>query len=278
MKKVLSAVAALLLGAALEGCSQAPPAAPPAAAEQTALLRQIDKSLQELAKPAADEKGPASTDATDPPPPSELSALEDRLSDTNRKLDRLTAAVEAQSQWLSRIALADDQKYQQILQQGQYLQAAGDQAGALREYERGIQLRPELFSAYNLRGALHLEQEQWEKAIADFRLAVQRNPQSGDAWNNLAWILATCPDDKVRDGDAAVELATRACEISQWKDFTRLSTLAAAYAEVGEFAKAVEWQEKCLELMPAPQRPALTPALELYQQEKPYRMERKPQP
>jgi len=65
--------------------------------------------------------------------------------------------------------------------------------------------------------------------------------------NNLAWVLATSTDDEVRDGERAIELATTAAELTDFKKAFILSTLASGYAEVGEFDKAKEWSRKALE-------------------------------
>ena len=69
------------------------------------------------------------------------------------------------------------------------------------------------------------------------------------AYNNLAWVLATCPKDNLRQGKRAVELAERACKLADWKDVASLGSLAAAYAECGEYKEAQKWQKKAIELI-----------------------------
>jgi hypothetical protein len=69
--------------------------------------------------------------------------------------------------------------------------------------------------------------------------AVEEAPANDTALNALAWLLATCPDEGVRDGKEAIALATRACELTQWKSAAIVDTLACAHAEVGELSRAI---------------------------------------
>jgi len=85
----------------------------------------------------------------------------------------------------------------------------------------------------------------------------------------LAWLWATCPEERFRDGKKAVEFATRSCELTKWKDANMLRTLAATYANVGEFDKAVEWQEKAKKGLGEEFRKKGEERLKLYTKKKP---------
>ena len=115
---------------------------------------------------------------------------------------------------------------------------------AIADFNEAIKLDPGDSKAYVNRGVAWGFKREYEKAIADYNEAIRLDPKIADAYDNLAWLLATCPDARRRDGKKAVESATRACELREWKEAYPIATLAAAYAEVGNFDKAVEWQEK----------------------------------
>jgi tetratricopeptide (TPR) repeat protein len=90
--------------------------------------------------------------------------------------------------------------------------------------------------------------------------------------NNFAWVLATSPDDNVRDGKRAIELATKAAEMSSYSVPHILSTLAAAYAETGDFETAKKWSKKAVELGENDEtRDQLAKELARYEEGKPVR-------
>ena len=77
-------------------------------------------------------------------------------------------------------------------------------------------------------------------ALKAYREAVRLSPDSAAALNDLAWLLATLPDAKLRDGAEALRLAQRACDLTQNQEPLCLATLDAAYAETGQFPKAIQ--------------------------------------
>lgn len=87
----------------------------------------------------------------------------------------------------------------------------------------------------------------------------------------LAWVHATHSESAFRNGIIAVEYATRACQLTDWKSAACLDILAAAYAETGDFDTAVKWELKAIATAPEDERTELRVRLELYQAAKPYR-------
>ena len=99
----------------------------------------------------------------------------------------------------------------------------------------------------NLGGAFLLL-GQYKEAAAQLREALRLEPNRLPVLTNLAWILSTCPDSRVRNGAQAVELAERAVKLSNGQDIVAFDTLGAAYAETGRFPEAVEATQKALRL------------------------------
>lgn len=109
------------------------------------------------------------------------------------------------------------------------------------------------------------------EAIADYEQAVKLRPDDPGILNNFAWVLATSPRDELRNGRRALEMAERACKLTEYQQAHILSTLAAAYAEIGDFDNARKWSEKAVELGSEDQKAALRKELESYLARKPFR-------
>jgi Zn-dependent protease len=130
-----------------------------------------------------------------------------------------------------------------------------------------------LATAHTNRALVESRRWNWEQAISDYREALRLQPQLATAHNNLAWLLATCPIDALRNGAEAVNHATWACEATGWSQANCLGTLAAACAEVGAFDKAVECQERALADSQYRQKYSdATERLRLYEQRLPLRL------
>jgi hypothetical protein len=86
------------------------------------------------------------------------------------------------------------------------------------------------------------------EALQEYREAVRLYPNNPGALNNLAWTLAANPNPKLRNGREAVQLASKAVELTGQQKAVFIGTLAAAYAEDGQFAKAVEMANKAREV------------------------------
>jgi tetratricopeptide (TPR) repeat protein len=155
---------------------------------------------------------------------------------------------------------------------------------AQEHFEKWIQLRPNDATPLLERGGAYLGLHDYAKALADFKRASEllpkeasellpKDPRLANCYNNIAWILATCPREGIRDGKEAIKYATEACKIQRIPIF--VDTLAAAHAEAGNFEEAVKFQKEVLkgpgrfqlQLRDAPAR------LRLYESQKPYRQD-----
>ncbi len=122
---------------------------------------------------------------------------------------------------------------------------------ALAHYSETLRLDPDFPDAHaNLANVLE-HRGDITAAIEHYRTALRLNPQSAIALRKLAWILATQPDPKLRDGSEAVRLATLATQLPGSPDPVAWDTLAAASAETGQFAAATNAASKALELAQA---------------------------
>jgi tetratricopeptide (TPR) repeat protein len=179
---------------------------------------------------------------------------------------------------------------------------------SIAQYEKAIQLNPEYGDAHINLGTALLEKGRVDDAISHLQKALQVNPgnahaqndlgnallskgnvteaithfqqamrlEPDDPWvkNNLAWILATSSKASCRDGNTAVQLASQANDLAGGDNPIILHTLAAAYAETGQFADAVQTAQRALQLAEAQSKVKLAGKLQseliLYQVGSPF--------
>jgi tetratricopeptide (TPR) repeat protein len=143
---------------------------------------------------------------------------------------------------------------------------------------RAIQLQKDnrgLARRRSERGNASFHLGDFKRAQADFVAALRLDRRDPDVLNNVAWFRATCPDAHFRNGKEAVELATLACTLDKWKDADEIDTLAAAYAETGNFAEAERYQQKAMALLSEDEalRPKFRARLAQYHAKQPVRQE-----
>ncbi|WP_190275287.1 tetratricopeptide repeat protein [Pseudodesulfovibrio mercurii] len=124
----------------------------------------------------------------------------------------------------------------------------GDPAEELRLYEQCLDQNPaprvRASALFNM-GVTYQDLGQWRQALDRYASAVRVNPGDYQSYSNMAWILATCVDDSVRDGKRALEFSRKACSLSA--DLGTLDTHAAALARNGRFDEAASLERQLIE-------------------------------
>lgn len=149
----------------------------------------------------------------------------------------------------------------------------GDLKKAIAELDEAVKIDPKLDWVYLNRAHFQIQQNGYAAALSDLEQSLKLTPDSAASLNLLAWLRATCPDEKYRDGKQAVELAKKACTGPEEKNPAYIDTLAAAYAETGDFENAVKFQKRALELDPDNAEAKYAERLKFYESRKPYRDE-----
>lgn len=130
------------------------------------------------------------------------------------------------------------------------LELEGRNPEAIRHFQMSVSLNPEVETCMDL-ATLDYAVGNWRRAVTDLQwvLALKPDPSTkATALNNLAWVLAACPDSSVRNGPQAVRYAEQACRLTGFKQYGMVNTLAAAYAEAGQFPDAITTAEMALKL------------------------------
>jgi len=231
----------------------------------------------------------------------------DLHADLARALDRLGAVEDAVQQYQRSLHIAPNRvqtrldlaalllrrrrtesalrQYQLVLQMdpenvaahnalGLALAAQGKLPQAVEQYQRILRRDPSHVGAHhNLANAL-VQLGRFKDAVAHYQHALQTMPDQPTVLDNLAWLLAACPDPDVRDGRRAVGLAERACRLVDPTPPQMLDTLAAAYGEAGLFDQAVDTATRAIERAETLGQSALASKvrarLRLYQDRRPF--------
>ena len=151
----------------------------------------------------------------------------------------------------------------------------GQVANALVHYQKLLELQPDNIEVHNIVGTVLVQQRRIRDGVEEWQKVLAIQPDNGNAMSNLAWVFATSPDDSLRDGAKAVQLAQEALRISSRRIPLLFRTLAAAYAETGDFYKAIQTAQEGAELANSQGNPALANELKgnisLYQEQRPLR-------
>ncbi|MBL8815127.1 MAG: tetratricopeptide repeat protein [Planctomyces sp.] len=155
-------------------------------------------------------------------------------------------------------AIAQVPEYPEALNnRGVVLQKQGKLDESIRDFSAALRIDPRYTDALGNRAYTYRLKGEYGSAITDLEQAIRIRPQTYEAINDLAWILATAPVDKVRNPAKALELAKQACAISDFKQWNTLDTLAAAHAENGQFEDAKQWIGAAIELAPEKEKARL---------------------
>lgn len=125
----------------------------------------------------------------------------------------------------------------------------GDVTEAVRQWTLTLKVAPRSHLAHYYLGCAYLQMDQPVKAAAHLRGSVRWRPDFSLAKHKLAWLLATSPNEDVRDGQKAVCLAEDACRATGYRSAAALDVLAAAYAETGDFERAGQTARRALDVL-----------------------------
>ncbi|MFZ1991210.1 MAG: tetratricopeptide repeat protein, partial [Alphaproteobacteria bacterium] len=153
----------------------------------------------------------------------------------------------------------------------------GDYDHAIADLDRAVALDPNDTTTHNNRGLAYAGKGDYVHAIADFNQSIALDPDDARSYDEEAWLLATCPDARYRNGVEAMRLASKAVQLKD--NWPHRDSLAAAEAEAGRFAEAVKDGQKAIDMAKAANASAakladLQNRLALYQTGKPYHEEK----
>jgi tetratricopeptide (TPR) repeat protein len=150
----------------------------------------------------------------------------------------------------------------------------GEVEAALADFNEAIRLDPNSATAYVNRGDVYGDRGDFARATQDYRRALEIDSRSARAYLSWGWLMATCPNERFRNADMAVQYATAAVRLVGEDHYRYLAVLAAAQANAGQFDEAQEIQSKVIALCPEDEKPAQEKRLGLYASNQPLRDEK----
>ncbi|QGJ71992.1 Hypothetical protein PBC10988_37050 [Planctomycetales bacterium 10988] len=182
--------------------------------------------------------------------------------------ERIKKAIQSLEQYLQSVPKA---RPEFLLQLATLYRLEGRFQPAVNLYTRLHKLFPENPEILRSRGDLYVSEGRHEEAISDYRETLKRDAKDVGALNNLAWLLSTSPEDKLRDGKEAMGYALMAASETEYEQAFILSTLAATFAEQGDFEQAMRWMDRAMAVADDDLKTQLKEEKDLYEQKKPWR-------
>lgn len=149
------------------------------------------------------------------------------------------------------------------------LSALGETREAMLDLNSVVRLDNENPQAYVDRADLHSAIGNWEMAAADYRVAIGLDNKLGRAYQNVAWMMATCPDERFRNPKLSLRAAKKALDLDG-ETHMGLDTYAAALAATGQFEPAAKIQRQAIAITPEEELADFQNRLALYKQGRPY--------
>jgi tetratricopeptide (TPR) repeat protein len=165
----------------------------------------------------------------------------------------------------------DGQLLPALVGHGRVCHMAGRLEDALASFNAAIDQDGEQAEIICSRGDLLVDLGRYKEALEDYARAIDLNPRFEHAYRNGAWLLATCPDEGVRDAEGALKGAEAALKCGYGERHAALDTLAAALANAGRYDEAVGMIGQALEVAPPEARPAYEARQRLYKARQPFR-------